>query len=113
VRNLRSKLFDLIKRTCARMGYTLFSTADLLERENKFAIGDANLRLVDGVKLLHMKVWTEGERPCKAHAYHKVRTMNSHKNALALSYGDVEHLDYVCSVCTHKMCVTKWGEHDA
>ena len=67
------------------------------------------IKMVDGVELVSLEVWTDGKKPCDEHKYHKVRAMNSHKGAIARSLGKAEHLDYTCSKCTHGLCVTNWG----
>jgi hypothetical protein len=72
---------------------------------------ETRLKLTDGVKLLSLKIWTEGPRPCLKHAYRPVRASNSHQGSSASSGG--KHSDFICEKCTHKMCDTKWGEVNA
>ena len=104
------KLFtlDIVKRIATRMGYAIFSISDLIEREKKLRVGDSGLKIVEGVKVLSMKVWTEGEKPCTKHVYLKARVPNSHKSAAKENHGKCEHTDYICTECTHRMCVTEW-----
>lgn len=110
VKRIRSAVDNLLKKFWGKFGYTIFGEKDRLERESGFVIKPVGLKLTSRVQLLSLRVWTEGEEKCR-HVYHKVRPMNSHKNAIARS-GKTEHDDYVCSECTHKLCVSKWGNAD-
>jgi hypothetical protein len=109
--NFKSGSMSLVRSFFTSLGYTVFSTSDLVERERKFSMGDVDLDMVGDVKLLSLRVWTEGDRPCVKHVYHKVRTPNSHRNASTRHNGKSEHLDYICAICTHGMCDTKWADN--
>lgn len=98
-----------LKKFWALFGYTILSESDIALREKEFVEPSAALVCAPGVKLLALRVWTEGEKPCR-HVYRKVRVLNSHKNSVAKSSSKAEHADYVCSECTHKMCASRWAD---
>jgi hypothetical protein len=105
---LKARAVDILARLANRLGYELIGQDVLVHADGEMP--DAALKLVEGVKLLSLKVWTEGEKPCPTHDFRKMRVLNSHKNSVAASFGNVTHSDYTCSKCTHKMCVTEWGK---
>jgi len=80
---------------------------DLTDRK---ALEDAMVMAeTEGVELGMVSVWTEGEKPCKGHCYHEVRTGSAHRRALKIVEEDI-HKDYVCCRCTHGRCVTIRGK---
>lgn len=98
-----------LKKFAALFGYTMLNESDLSQREKEFVEPAAALKVAPGVKLLALRVWTEGEHSCQ-HVYRKVKALNSHRNAVGKASGKSEHADYVCSECTHKMCATRWSD---
>ena len=126
--NLKHNILLFFAKLAERCGYAMIKASELDEirtaliatrtptpepqRTNTTSVTMPNVVIKEapGVKLLSLKVWTEGPKPCAKHNYHLVKASGMHTRSSRLD-GAVEHLDYVCSKCTHKVCATKWGEH--
>lgn len=128
--SIKHSVFVLLSRVANKFGYAMIGLDELNDirraiaptritvsetsRESPVSISMPNVSVkeVDGARLLSLKVWTEGPKPCANHKYNPVKSSNSHSRSSRIESGAAEHLDFVCSECTHKMCVSKWGEND-
>jgi len=107
---LKSFLRRIACVVAKKFGYSLLTDSEAVCYKSVPAaeMPSFGLRLSDGVELIGLKVWTEGEVPCKKHCYHKVKALNSHVFAVKSNSGAKEHVDYACCKCTHKLCSAKW-----
>lgn len=103
--------FEKVNAVANRFGYVFMPSAEISIPAHVGADLHCDTKMSDGVKLLSMKVWTENEKPCAQHCYHKVRALNSHLNAIRTGISPKEHVDYTCCKCTHRLCESNWGDH--
>jgi hypothetical protein len=115
MKRIKSIFWGFMVVLAKHFGYTLMTDdeATCYKAVPSAKIPTFSMRISDGAELLALKVWTENEKPCPKHCYHKVKALNSHMFAVRSGKGSKNHLDYACCKCTHKLCSMEWEATNA
>lgn len=61
------------------------------------------VRPSDRVSVLELNIWTEGDRKCAEHCWHRLPNNGVHARSVKIPPAG-EHGDYSCCRCTHGLC---------